>query len=315
MVDEIAGADRDCASCRTGTGDAVKDAAVPRGDGERDAGRCGVVDGDASGIVGVASSAEAQIRDVDVIACVAVAIRVGSALDGGNDIGIAAAAGCVEHFVRDERGLGSHAGNHVRLPRHDAGDVRAVAGVIERVGVVVHEVPPSDYFEARPEPCAKGGVRVIDAGIDDGNGYTFAPRAESRPHLVGADEGDIAAVGQRMDRAVGDDPFDVGEGANLRGNVRWDVERDAVEDDEVLASYRRNVDCRLAAPSGVDDCAEVVAESGKRGLVVSDGRFAGADRRDCGRRSDELDDDAVRFFSARRNLDLGAVGSLCPELC
>ena len=152
--------------------------AVARGDGERNAGGGGIVDGHGTGIVGIAASAEAQVRDVDVVGGVAVLVRIGGALDGRDHIRLAAAAGRTEHFVRDQRNIGSDAGDRVRLPRHDSGDVRTVARVVHRIGVVVHEIPAAFDFESRPETFSEGVVRIVDSGIDDGHRHAGAARAE-----------------------------------------------------------------------------------------------------------------------------------------
>src|SRR5262249_28215469 len=55
-----------------------------------------------------------------------------------------------------------------------AGDLRAVAEVVQRIVVVVDKVPPADNLVPRPESRAERGVVVVDAGVEDGDGLPGA---------------------------------------------------------------------------------------------------------------------------------------------
>src|SRR5205814_9955383 len=123
-----------------GASDRVATAGVARGDGEDHAGSRGVVDGDAERIVRTAAGAQAQVRHVDAVARVAVAVRVDGALDRREDVRLRAAAARVQDLERHQRRLRGHANERVGVAGGDPGHVRAVEVVVHRIAVFGDEV-------------------------------------------------------------------------------------------------------------------------------------------------------------------------------
>src|SRR5205085_10866621 len=106
-------------------------------------------DGDRPRIVGRAGTAEVQVDDVDVIGGVAVAVRIDGALDSGDDVRLFSGTAGVENLVREERRFRRDAADFGRVGGDDAGDVGSMSGVVNRIGVVVDEVPTAGDFHSR----------------------------------------------------------------------------------------------------------------------------------------------------------------------
>ena len=115
----------------------------------------------------------------------AAVARVG---ERGGDVGGAPAAGGVQHAQRHDLRLRSDADDAgAVLGRGDrAGDVRAVAVGVLRVGVVVDEVV------AGHEPAGEVRMAEVDAGVDDRDGHARAARGRPRLGRVDVGVGDAA---------------------------------------------------------------------------------------------------------------------------
>jgi hypothetical protein len=95
----------------------------------------------------------------------------------------------VENFERDESHVGRDAGRVGVRAADNSGQVRAVAVIVHRVGVVVDEVMAGDDAFARSEAAAEVGVIVIDAGVENGDRVTRAAIRIDALHRVQADDG------------------------------------------------------------------------------------------------------------------------------
>src|SRR5262249_15019118 len=114
----------------------------------------------------------------------------------------------------------------------DAGDVRAVAVIVERITVVVDEVPAAD--DTMSPAAAEGGMVVVDAGIDDGDAVAAAAIPVAGEDAVQADE--LAAlhpVGVNAALGTGDHSID---GAQVSGRELLPTPGVVVDDGNVVAA-------------------------------------------------------------------------------
>src|SRR5262249_24139846 len=186
-------------------------------------------DEDVTGRLGALDGVEQRLREAAAAPTVVgdrrpVGDRVVDRRDGAG--GAAGAAGVEElqgHQFDAGPGNAGDADAVVAHPRDGAGDVRAVAVVVERFVVVRDEVPAVDVVDeavavvvdavagdlARVGPDVGGevGVVVVDAGVDDRDDDAAA-RGDGVPRLGGVDVGVGDAAGlpgvvQAPERAVG----------------------------------------------------------------------------------------------------------------
>ena len=172
--------DRDRAGRRPRAADRRGPPVVARRHDHHDAGRDGIVDRARGRVVRVAAASQAQVHHVRAVGGIAVAVRVQAALDRGDDVGRQARSRRGEHLVGDQRRVGRDAEDVGRRCRNGARDVRAVAVVVHRIGIAVHEVPAPGNLVAQPEAASERRVRVVDARVDHGDDDAGPAGAEAR---------------------------------------------------------------------------------------------------------------------------------------
>src|SRR5690606_13285047 len=163
----VDGGDGDRATGAAGRAERVALAAVAGGDDVHDAG----VD---RGVDRLGERLEVADPEVVVAAEAHVADVAGDVerapLDGGDDVGVEAAAVGGEDLGDEERGAGGDAGVGRVARGDDAGDVRAVAVVILGDGVVVDEVVLGG------DGAGEGGVGLVDARVEHAHAHAGAVR-------------------------------------------------------------------------------------------------------------------------------------------
>ena len=218
---------------------------VPRSNHTNHTGLHGAVDGLAHVIVRAAEAAQAEIRNCDPVVGRAVAVRIGTALEGRNDVRRSSLATCIGDFERHQPGVGSHAFQPA-VRGDDAGHRCSVSLIIAGIVIVVDEIAAADHFEPGPDPATQVGMHVVDARIENGDYDSFSRCRQFRLHAIRPNLLHALAE-QRVERE-----FHVGGPDIVQSLDRWQfvirqVYGDAVQRNEELAVER---DERGAAPAG-----------------------------------------------------------------
>ncbi len=133
----------------------------------------GGVEGGGGIVVGVASFGDVDGHDV------VLGLVVEHPLQGGGVGGVGDVAGAIVDAKGDDVGVGGDAAiglavEGVGSAGGDGGDAGAVAVVVHGVGVVIDKVIAGDDFVAGAKAAAEDWIIVVDAGVEDGDGFAGA---------------------------------------------------------------------------------------------------------------------------------------------